>query len=188
VLARARPRRRDFVPVSYDHDVTVAPFYEGWRKCNRRLIEGIRGLSDDQLKLRASSATWPIWAIAAHTAGARVYWLCGVFKEPGAETTPFTDPLSGRGWEDEEDHPRGATELVTALQTSWNVAEGVLAKWTPDMLSEEFARDVGGKIQMHTRQSVLMRLITHDAFHGGEISSILGAQGLPEIDLWRPDR
>jgi hypothetical protein len=31
-----------------------------------------------------------------------------------------------------------------------------------------------------------MRLITHDAFHSGEISEILGVHGLPAIDLWRP--
>jgi hypothetical protein len=31
-----------------------------------------------------------------------------------------------------------------------------------------------------------MRLITHDAYHTGEISLVLGMHGLPEIDLWRP--
>jgi hypothetical protein len=54
------------------------------------------------------------------------------------------------------------------------------------MLGEEFTREIGGKTQIHTRQSVLMRLITHDAFHAGEISEILGIHRLPEIDLWRP--
>ena len=55
------------------------------------------------------------------------------------------------------------------------------------MLSDEFTREIGGKTQIHTRQSVIMRLITHDAYHAGEISQLLGAHGLPEIDLWRPD-
>ena len=39
----------------------------------------------------------------------------------------------------------------------------------------------------HTRQSVLMRLITHDSFHAGVISMVLGANRLPQIDLWRQD-
>jgi hypothetical protein len=30
-----------------------------------------------------------------------------------------------------------------------------------------------------------MRMLTHDAFHSGEISQLLGANGLAEIDLWR---
>jgi hypothetical protein len=53
------------------------------------------------------------------------------------------------------------------------------------MLAEEFRRVRNDAVQIHTRQSVLMRLITHDAFHAGEISMILGVHGLPEIDLWR---
>ena len=148
------------------------------------MIDGVANLSDDQLALRAGTY-FPIWAIAGHTAGARVYWLCAILKEPGAETTPFTDP-SGEGWEDHLDQPRGAAELVGALETSWRVVERCLATWTPEMLADEFRRTRGDAVQIHTRQSVLMRLITHDAFHAGEISMILGMHGLPEIDLWRP--
>jgi hypothetical protein len=53
------------------------------------------------------------------------------------------------------------------------------------MLDAEFARERDGKIQVHTRQSVLMRLITHDASHAGEISQTLGMRGAVELDLWR---
>jgi uncharacterized damage-inducible protein DinB len=164
---------------------SVAPFYEGWRKQNGRLVDAMRSLSDEELKLRAAPHQWPIWAIAAHTAGTRVYWLCGVFKEPGAETTPFTDAASGYGWEDDENTPRGSDDLVTALESSWAIVERCLASWTTSMLNDEFSREIGGKTQRHTRQSVLMRMLTHDAYHSGEISQILGSHGLPEIDLWR---
>jgi uncharacterized damage-inducible protein DinB len=164
----------------------VTPFYGDWRMYNGRLVGAIRSLSDEQLKLRATPNYWPIWAIAAHTAGARVYWLCGVFKESGAETTPFADPLSGVGWEDDESTPRGSVELVNALESSWKIVERCLERWTPSMLGDEFTREIGGKIQKHTRQSVLMRLITHDAYHTGEISQVLGMHGLTEIDFWRP--
>jgi uncharacterized damage-inducible protein DinB len=164
----------------------LTPFYRGWDQYNRRLVDAIRSLSDEQLKLRATPTYWPIWAIAAHTAGGRVYWLCGVFKERGADTTPFTDPLSGIGWEDDESTPRSSAEVVTALESSWAIVERCLKTWTPSMLSDEFTRERDGKIQVHTRQSVLMRLLSHDAFHSGEISEILGMHRLPEIDLWRP--
>ena len=102
----------------------------------------------------------------------------------GAETTPFTDPLSGLGWEDDDDTPRSADELVMALGTTWKIVAGCLARWTPQMLDDEFQRERNGKMQIHSRQSVIMRLITHDAYHAGEISQLLGAHGLPEIDLW----
>jgi uncharacterized damage-inducible protein DinB len=166
--------------------LTVALLYEGWRKCDSRLVEALRPLSSEQLTWRAAPSQWPIWAIAAHTAGARVYWLCGVLKEEGAETTPFTDPLSGLGWEDDENTPRGANELVMALDTTWKIVERCLARWTAPMLHDEFERERNGNIQIHTRQSVIMRLITHDAYHSGEISQILGMHGLPGIDLWSP--
>ncbi len=163
----------------------LTPFYGGWRTYNTRLVDAVRSLSNEQLKLRATPTYWPIWAIAAHTAGARVYWLCGVFKESGAESTPFTDPLSGIGWEDDESTPRGSEELVGALESSWKIVERCLERWTVSMLADEFTRERAGKTQIHTRQSVLMRLLTHDAFHAGEISEILGIHRLPEIDLWR---
>ena len=52
------------------------------------------------------------------------------------------------------------------------------------MLQDEFERDAGGRITIHTRQSVLMRLITHDAYHFGEIAQTLGMHGLKEVDIW----
>lgn len=167
-------------------DESIARFFRLWEQYNSRLVEAIRPLSDEQLRLRAGPDHFPIWALAAHTAGGRVYWLCGVFKEEGAETTPFIDPLTGFGWEDEPDKPRGAAELVGALESSWRIVEGCLERWTVSMLDEEFTRETPRGPQRHTRQSVLMRILTHDAFHSGEISQLLGANGVGEIDLWRP--
>jgi uncharacterized damage-inducible protein DinB len=161
----------------------IAPFYAGWQFNNERLAERLGGLSREQLELRPSPDLWPIWATAAHLAGGRVYWLCHIFKEPGAERTPFSDP-TGEGWEDDLDHPRQPSELVFALDSSWNVVQRCLERWTPEMLHDEVRRERDGNIQIHTRQSVLMRLLTHDAGHCGEISQTLGMHGLGEIDLW----
>ena len=162
---------------------SVAPFYVGWRLLNDRLMERIASLSTEELAWASTPGMWPIWAIASHLAGTRVYWLCHVLKEPGADSTPFTDP-SGMGWEDEPSHPRGSEELAHALRSSFDVVDGCLRRWTPEMLSVEFPRERDGKIQMHSRQSILWRMITHDASHAGEISQILGSHGRGEIDLW----
>lgn len=161
----------------------VAPFYDGWRQVNDRLIETISALSADELAWAPAPGMWPIWALAAHLAGARVYWLCAILGEPGAATTPFSDP-SGEGWEDDLSRPRGADELGPALRATWNVVEGCLQRWTIEMLRVEFRRERNGIIQVHTRQSVLFRLLTHDASHSGEISQTLGSHGRGEIDLW----
>ena len=161
----------------------LAPFYEGWRFAQDRLVQRIGALSLEQLELRAAPHLWPIWAIAAHTAAVRPYWLCHIFKEPGAERTPFNDP-GGDGWEDDLTHPREAGELVSALQSTWTIVEDCLDRWTPAMLQDEFHREINGQVQLHTRQSVLMRLLTHDAYHCGEIAQTLGMHGLQEVDIW----
>ena len=54
------------------------------------------------------------------------------------------------------------------------------------MLDETARREGRGRVQLHTRQSVLMRLITHDAYHAGEIALTLGIHGRDPLDLWPP--
>ena len=150
---------------------------------NDRLIETVGALSADELAWTPGPGMWPIWALAAHLAGTRVYWLCAILGEPGAETTPFAS-LTGEGWEDDLAHPRTGAELEHALRSTWDVVDGCLHRWTTDMLATEFRRERAGTIQLHTRQSVLIRMLTHDASHSGEISQILGTHGRGEIDLW----
>lgn len=169
-----------------DHTASIQQFYAGWDVYNERIVDVVRQLTPEQLAIRPSPELWPIWATIGHTAGARVYWLCGVFGEPGAETTPFADPLSGIGWEDDLETPRDAGELAGALETTWAIVAGCLDRWTPAMLGESFVREYGGVRRSYTRQSTLMRMLSHDAWHAGEISQTLGIHGLPQVDLWRP--
>ena len=165
----------------------IRPFYDRWPQYNRRLTEIVGSMTDEQLAIRPAPDLWPIWATVGHTAAARVYWLCGIVGEPGAETTPFPDPLTGEGWEDDLDHPRTAGDLVTALDTTWAIVDACLDRWTPATLEETVERVFGDQRQVHSRSSILQRLITHEAYHCGELSQTLGIHKLPQIDLWRPD-
>jgi len=156
------------------------------------VTDALSAMSSEELALRApfddptSSASWPIWAIAGHTAGTRVYWLCAVMGVPGAETTPFQDAANA-GWEDDLGHPRSAEELVTAWTTTWAIVERALDSWTPDMLDGSVVRAQGDEATHFTRRSLLLRLITHQAYHVGEIVVIQGIHGRPQIDLWPPN-
>ncbi len=166
--------------------MSIRLFYDRWPQYNRRLTEVIGGMSDQQLAIRPSPDLWPIWATVGHTAAGRVYWLCAVLGEPGAETTPF-DPTWDEGWEDDLDHPRKAVELAQALDTTWSIIDRCLDAWTPAMLEETVDRYYGDQRQVHSRSSILQRLLTHEAYHCGELSQTLGIHGLPQIDLWGPD-
>jgi uncharacterized damage-inducible protein DinB len=165
--------------------VSVERIFEGWQRVQSHLTNRIPKMGMDELQLRATPDGWPIWAIVSHLAGTRVYWLCGVFKESGAETTPFQDPF-GEGWEDRLDLPRQSDELMFAVESTGRIVESCLQRWTPPMLSETFTREREGKIQEHTRQSVLTRIVTHDSFHCGELSILLATHGFASLDPWDP--
>jgi uncharacterized damage-inducible protein DinB len=165
--------------------MSVLSFYDQWPQYNRRMVDVVGAMSDAQLKLHPVTE-WPIWATVGHTAGGRVYWLCHVVGEPGADGTPFGDP-AGLGWEDDLDTPRNATELVWALESTFAVVEDCLNRWVPEMLGAEVTREYGGVRRSHTRGSILQRLLSHDAYHCGELSQALGVAGLPQIDLWRSE-
>lgn len=166
--------------------MSVRAFYDMWPQYNRRLTEVVAAMDDAGLAVRPHPDRAPIWATVAHTAGARVYWLCSVMGEPGLESTPFEDPAN-QGWEDDLDHPRGADELVGALTTTFAIVEDCLDRWTPEMLADPITRTYGSTSQVHTRRSIVQRLFSHDAYHCGELSQTLGIAGLPQIDLWRQD-
>ncbi len=168
---------------------SIRPFYADWAGYNRRTIEGLRRLSLGDLALRVpavrdhGSEHWPIWAVAGHSAAMRVFWLCDVFGEPGAELTPFAGDTPG--WEDDLSHPRTPTELADAYASTWRVVEARLDRWTPAMLGESIRRDEAGRPpEFHTRQSILLRLINHEAYHLGEINVALGANGREPINPW----
>ena len=163
----------------------AAEVYEGWQRVQDRLVARLPQLSDEELALQPSPEGWPVWALVAHLAGTRVYWLCTVFGEPGLETTPFTDPAND-GWEDHLDEPRGAAELLRAVETSGAIVRACLDGWTEGMLEVAFTRTRNGKLEHHTRASVLTRIVMHDSFHAGEISLLLGRRGVRSLDPWEP--
>lgn len=164
--------------------LSVRHLYHGYERIARRLEDGIRALDAETLALGPPG--WPIWAIAAHVAGSRVHWLCSVAGEPGRENTPFVQ--SDEGWEDDLSRPRSGFELAAALQTTWRVVGGALDGWTEPMLGQTVERRWGEAVQHHSRASILTRLATHEGFHVGEISAILGGHGLPAMDPWdRPN-
>jgi uncharacterized damage-inducible protein DinB len=168
--------------------VSIRQFYDQWPHYQRRLLLVVAAMTPEQLAIRPAPGRWPVWATVAHVAGVRVYWLCGVLGEPGAEATPFPEPLTGVGWEDDEQTPRRADELVMAHETTWRIVERCLDTWTPELLPASVERrSPAGGLQRHTRGSILQRLFSHDAYHAGELSQTLGIAGLEQIDLWRYD-
>jgi uncharacterized damage-inducible protein DinB len=165
--------------------MSIRLFYDHWAQYNRRLAEVVGAMTAEQLAIEPGPGLLPIWAVVGHTAAMRAYWLCAVVGEPGAETTPFAGPMLD--WADDLDQPRTAGELVDALDTTYAIVDGCLDRWTPAMLADPIERVYDGTRQIHSRASILQRLLTHEAYHCGELSQTFGLHRLPQIDLWRPD-
>ncbi|HEX6844203.1 MAG TPA: DinB family protein, partial [Actinomycetota bacterium] len=87
--------------------------------------------------------------------------------------------LDDAGWEDDEDHPRGAEELVDGLTRTWALIDDCLRRWT----AEDMDADIQGLRRTHRRGWVVWHVLEHDLHHGGEVSQILGSNGLPGLDL-----
>ena len=171
----------------------LGPFVEGWAGYQRMLLGAIGPLDAEQLSSRTAPFQWAVWQLASHMAGARAFWLHDILGEGEdaisemfrVESTTVPDlPLEDAGWEDDERHPRTAGELVEALERTWAMIEGCLRRWTADDLEVEFTRTRrNGEVQTFTRAWVLWHLIEHDLHHGGEISQILGTNGIPSLEL-----
>src|SRR5688572_14318573 len=131
--------------------MTIRSAYGMWPQYNRRIRDSVAALTDEQLAIRPARDQLPIWAAMGHTAAMRVYWLCEVVGEPGAEGTPFWDGTTTVDWADDLDHPHGADELAGAWDSTFVIVEGCLDRWTTDMLDEEIERPFNETVQVHTR-------------------------------------
>ena len=196
-MIRSAPR--DSVTVGpYDPGMTdeasiLEPFVAGWAGYQRLLLDAIRPLSVEQLSSRTAPFQWAVWQLAAHMAGSRAYWFHDVLGEGddsvremfSVEATTVPDlPLEDVGWEDDERHPRTASELTEAFERTWTMIDGCLRRWTAEDLEVEFPRTRrNDEVETFTRAWVVGHLIEHDLHRGGQFSQILGTNGLPAPEL-----
>ena len=168
------------------------PFIEGWATHQQLLLGSLRGLTPDQLATRPAPTMWAVWQLAGHMAGSRAYWFHDVLGEGDpavramfrvTSTTVPDLPIEDAGWEDDEDHPRDAAQIVEAFERTWAMIDASLRRWTTDDLGVDFSRTRRTGTETFTRGWVVWHVIEHDLHHGGEISLILGSHGLSGLDL-----
>ncbi len=171
-----------------DSPAGLTDIYDGWARHQAELIRVLAPLNAEQLALRPSPDMWAIWQLASNMAGGRAYWFNEVLGEEPRDlrdmfrVTSTTVPglsLDDAGWEDDENHPRSAAELVASFERTWMVIEDCLARWT--------AADLGTKRDTKRGPQspgwVIWHLIEHELQHGTEIAVILRTNGLPTIEL-----
>jgi uncharacterized damage-inducible protein DinB len=148
---------------------TFAVFWQGWKKYQALLIKAIAPLTADQLALSTSPHLRPISVIVLHMIAARARWFSMDLHEGGETMASFGD------WDRSGMPTRSAAEMVNGLETTWQLMQEALERWTP----AEWEQVVSGTPEEpETRSWVIWHLIEHDLHHGGEVSLTLGIHGL----------
>ena len=106
--------------------------------------------------------------IAAHIVFGRALHLHRTLGEKAAELLPL------HRWENEADLPQTAVAIIQGLDLTWHFITDCLMGGAPaDGLSAEDAEIV----------QTIWGLLDHDLPHAGELSLLLGAAGLPGVEI-----
>jgi uncharacterized damage-inducible protein DinB len=159
-----------------EHQLSLDLFYTGWDVYQQRLVAAIAPLTAEQLALRSSPQNWSIGILVTHIVSTRVWWFHTRMGEGSADLAPL------ELWDENEETSRPAAELVAGLERTWLMIQDALTRWTPADLGQVFPPYGEGSFA-RSRQYIIWHVLEHDIHHGGELSSILGAHGLPAVYL-----
>ena len=194
-----------------ERQLSLLPFYAGWATYNQRLVAAIAPFTGEQLALRLTPQSWSIGMYVTHIVANRAWWFHARMGEGGDDLTSLELWALGV-CEADVDPSHSAAELVAGLEKTWQTIENTLARRTPADLEQVFppldqadrerhaalvepalqpyaqmwldATRLAGEVRPAVLlQSVIWGVLEHDIHHGSEISTILGAHGLPVIEL-----
>jgi uncharacterized damage-inducible protein DinB len=155
----------------------LAPLYKGWDNYQQLLLKAVAPLSDEQLALRAVPHLRTIGELATHIIGTRAGWWHELMGEGDTEFAALAD------WNRPGAPVPNAAALVKGLETTWEVIQATLQRWTLADLDYVFKGTRYGVDYSLTRQWVIWHVIEHDLHHGGELSFSLGMYDLPGIGV-----
>jgi hypothetical protein len=148
--------------------VAEARAFESWQDYQEALKRAIAPLTDEQLQRRLIPGLRTHGEIAEHIVFGRALHLHRTLGEGAAELTPLLR------WEDADDPPRTAAEIVHGLELTWGFITGCMMRGlTTDAISEDDIPIV----------QTIWGLLDHDLPHAGELSLLLGANGLPGVEI-----
>ena len=151
--------------------------YENWQTYNARLCAAIAPLTAEQLSLQPAPRMWPLEQVIQHIISVRAGWFSGTLQDSDEPMTAYMD------WGQRESPSRTPAELVRGLNETWAFIESRLQRWTPEECAMTFPDEWDGQTYDVTRSWVIYHVLEHDLHHGGEVSLILGMNGLQGPDI-----
>ena len=155
---------------------SLSYLYADWDLHQRRLVKMIAPLTPEQLLLRSAPHMWHVSGMAAHIVGTRAFWIHQIMHEGPPEMAGWL------GLDDRDESERTVERIVQGLNETWEMIAAMLARCTIADLDATFERVYPDRVKTFTRQALIMRVLTHDAHHGGEISQILGMHRVTGLD------
>ena len=148
--------------------VAEARAFESWQDYQEALKRAIAPLTEEQLQRRLMPDLRTPGEIAEHIVFGRALHLHRTLGEGVAELTPLLR------WEDTDDPPHTAAEILHGLELTWRFITAYLMRGSPtDAISEE---------ELPILQTI-WGLLDHDLPHAGELSLLLGAAGMPGVEI-----
>lgn len=87
------------------------------------------------------------------------------------------------GWGQHDPPTRSAAELGRGLSATWDFIESRLQGWTAEDCARTFPDEWRGKVYHVSRSWVIFHVLEHDLHHGGEVSVMLGMNGLNALEF-----
>jgi uncharacterized damage-inducible protein DinB len=169
--------------------VSLATILDGWNGYQVSLVHAIAPLTPEQLAWRPSDGQRSVGEVARHISLGRIQWFMRMDAPGSADLVSriadWHQGSDGNRYIIEESIPitDQAGELVRWLEASWQMVEATLRQWTVFDLAETYRHSYGGTVYAVSRQWTVWRIMAHDLHHGGQLSTMLGIQGIDAFEL-----
>ncbi|MBK8989695.1 MAG: DinB family protein [Chloroflexi bacterium] len=168
---------------------SLAAVFDGWQGFQTSLIHAIAPLTPEQLAWRPAASLYSVGELARHISLGRITWFARMPAPGSAGLVANID-----AWEVDGDGNRqlmenafpiteNAAELVHWLEITWAMIASTLQDWTVADLAKTYRHTWNGDVYTVSRQWTVWRILTHDVYHGGQLSLMLGMQGIEAFEL-----
>lgn len=167
----------------------LSTILDGWQGYQQSLVNAISFLTPEQLRWRPADNFNSVGELVRHISLGRIEW----FMRMGA---PGSGDLASQipKWVEDEDGNRHIVEqaipiaenadaLTLWLDSTWRMVEETLNTWNVADISKTYPHRWNGDLYTPSRQWTIWRIMNHDLHHGGELSLMLGLQGIEAFEL-----
>ncbi len=169
--------------------ISLQSIFDGWAGYNASLIGAMRQRTPMELVWRPKADMRSAGEIVRHIALGRIAWFVRMDAPGSAEAAAavphWTTDDEGNRFPAEEalQSTQDAGALIEWLERSWLMIDATLSAWTVDDLAVSYSYTWNGQHWAIPRQWTLFRVMAHDMHHGGELSIMLGQQGIEAFEL-----